>query len=60
MATIQWRCAVNAPMMNAVELAIQAYAPCLSCAPHAIGQMPLEITLHDSAGAVLDQRRKNI
>jgi NAD-reducing hydrogenase large subunit len=53
------RAEITEPMMNAVEVAIRAYDPCLSCATHAIGQMPLEITLHDTAGAVLDQRRKN-
>lgn len=34
-------------MMNAVEVAIRAYDPCLSCATHALGQMPLEITLYE-------------
>jgi NAD-reducing hydrogenase large subunit len=28
-------------MLNHVEVAIRAYDPCLSCATHAIGQMPL-------------------
>jgi NAD-reducing hydrogenase large subunit len=28
-----------------VEVAIRAYDPCLSCATHALGQMPLEISL---------------
>jgi NAD-reducing hydrogenase large subunit len=45
-------------MMNRVEMAIRAYDPCLSCATHALGQMPLEVTLVDSEGTVLDQRRK--
>jgi NAD-reducing hydrogenase large subunit len=33
--------------LNAVEVAIRAYDPCLSCATHALGQMPLEISLYD-------------
>jgi NAD-reducing hydrogenase large subunit len=45
-------------MMNAVEIAIRAYDPCLSCATHAYGQMPLEISLYDAAGQLLSQRRK--
>ena len=51
---------ITEPMMNAVEVAIRAYDPCLSCATHAMGQMPLEVTLYDAAGAVLDQQRKGM
>ena len=42
-------------MLNAVEVAIRAYDPCLSCATHAIGKMPLEISLFDAEGRQLDQ-----
>ena len=28
-------------LLNHIEVAIRAYDPCLSCATHAIGQMPL-------------------
>jgi len=45
-------------MLNAVEVAIRAYDPCLSCATHAYGQMPLEVTLLDAKGTVVDRRRK--
>ena len=45
-------------MMNKVEMAIRAYDPCLSCATHALGQMPLEVSLVDPEGNVLDQKRK--
>lgn len=45
-------------MMNRVEMVIRAYDPCLSCATHALGQMPLEITLLDSTGEIIDQVRK--
>ncbi len=34
---------VTEGMTNAIEVAIRAYDPCLSCATHAFGQMPLEI-----------------
>jgi len=50
---------ITEPMMNAVEVAIRAYDPCLSCATHAYGQMPLEITLVDATGAVVARRRKS-
>ena len=43
-------------MMNAVEVAIRAYDPCLSCATHALGQMPLELTLLQN-GQVLHTRK---
>ena len=49
---------ITEPMMNAVEIAIRAYDPCLSCATHAYGQMPLEVTLIGADGRVLSQRRK--
>ena len=49
---------ITEPMMNAVEVAIRAYDPCLSCATHAYGRMPLEISLYDAAGKLLAQRRK--
>ncbi len=49
---------ITEPMMNAVEVAIRAYDPCLSCATHAYGQMPLEISLYDATGKLLSQRRK--
>jgi NAD-reducing hydrogenase large subunit len=45
-------------MMNRVEMVIRAYDPCLSCATHALGQMPLEITLIDSKGEIIDRKRK--
>ena len=45
-------------MLNRVEIAIRAYDPCLSCATHAVGQMPLEVELYDAAGALLDRRAR--
>jgi len=44
-------------MMNAVEVAIRAYDPCLSCATHALGKMPLEITLIDADNCLIDRKR---
>ena len=49
---------ITEPMMNAVEVAIRAYDPCLSCATHALGQMPLEFTLVDSNKEIIDKKNK--
>jgi NAD-reducing hydrogenase large subunit len=49
---------ITEPMMNAVEVAIRAYDPCLSCATHALGKMPLEIALYDSKNHLLDKKQK--
>ena len=43
-------------LLNRVEVAIRAYDPCLSCATHAMGQMPLIIELEDAHGNMLDRR----
>lgn len=32
-------------LLNAIEFAIRCYDPCLSCATHALGAMPIEIVL---------------
>ncbi|MFA5120895.1 Ni/Fe hydrogenase subunit alpha [Zavarzinia sp.] len=37
-------------LLNHIEVAIRAYDPCLSCATHALGQMPLMVTLLDHEG----------
>ena len=43
-------------MLNKIEVAIRAYDPCLSCATHALGQMPLHVELFDKEGVLLDRR----
>ena len=43
-------------LLNRVEVAIRAYDPCLSCATHAMGQMPLQIELRGADGELIDQR----
>ena len=45
-------------MLNQVEVAIRAYDPCLSCATHALGQMPLQVELIDAEGAIVDTRTR--
>ena len=41
-------------LLNHVEVAIRAFDPCLSCATHALGKMPLAVELVDAEGAVID------
>ena len=43
-------------MLNRVEAVIRAFDPCLSCATHAIGQMPLEVQLINADGKIIDQK----
>ncbi len=50
------RAEITEGMMNAIEVGIRAYDPCLSCATHAMGQMPLQVTVQDAEGRVLDER----
>lgn len=49
---------ITEAMLNHVEVAIRAYDPCLSCATHALGQMPLCLELYDSAGRLLQEKRR--
>jgi len=46
-------------LLNNIEVGIRAYDPCLSCATHALGQMPLEVTLFDAAGEIVDQKTRS-
>jgi len=45
-------------LLNRVEVAIRAYDPCLSCATHALGQMPLVVTLEDAQGRTIAREVK--
>ena len=40
-------------LLNHIECAIRAYDPCLSCATHALGKMPMTVELLDPAGQVV-------
>jgi NAD-reducing hydrogenase large subunit len=43
------------PLLNQIEVAVRAYDPCLSCATHALGKMPLIVELvEEESGAVVD------
>jgi NAD-reducing hydrogenase large subunit len=41
-------------LLNHIEVAIRAFDPCLSCATHALGKMPLKIELIDAEGSCID------
>jgi NAD-reducing hydrogenase large subunit len=45
-------------LLNHIEVAIRAYDPCLSCATHALGDMPLIVTLEDADGSIITTRVK--
>ncbi len=47
---------ITEPMLNNIEVGIRAYDPCLSCATHALGQMPLEVTIVDHQGEIVDRK----
>ncbi len=40
-------------LLNHIEVAIRAFDPCLSCATHALGRMPLSAELVDADGQVI-------
>jgi len=45
-------------MLNMVEMAFRAYDPCLACATHAVGQMPLEVRIFDHKRKLIRTLRK--
>lgn len=49
---------VTEGLLNKIEVAIRAYDPCLSCATHAMGQMPLRVEAVGADGAIVSCREK--
>jgi NAD-reducing hydrogenase large subunit len=47
------------PLLNNLEVAIRAYDPCLSCATHAVGKMPLHLELVNVKGELIDKLVKH-
>ena len=46
---------ISEGLLNMVEMAFRAYDPCFGCATHSLpGQMPLQVTIRDAAGEVVD------
>lgn len=50
---------ISEGMLNQIEVAIRAYDPCLSCATHALGSMPLEVTLVDENSDLRDSLQRH-
>lgn len=46
-------------LLNHIEVAIRAYDPCLSCATHALGKMPLRLELCQADGTLIEVLHKN-
>jgi len=42
-------------LLNRIEVAIRCFDPCLSCATHALGRMPLAIEIVGAGGTALDR-----
>jgi NAD-reducing hydrogenase large subunit len=45
--------AITEGLLNHIEVAIRAYDPCLSCATHALGRMPLLVEVRDRDGQLV-------
>jgi len=53
---IQKGTVITEGLLNRVEMAFRSYDPCMSCATHSLpGQMPLEVTIRDVDGNVVEQ-----
>jgi len=51
---------VDDGILNLVEMAFRAYDPCHGCATHALpGQMPLRVMIHDRAGHIVREIRRD-
>jgi len=47
-------------LLNHIEVAIRAFDPCLSCATHAVGKMPLKVELIDANGITVAEHRSHM
>ncbi len=45
-------------VLNRIEAGIRAFDPCLSCSTHAVGKMPLDVTMLDHEGTVVSSVRR--
>jgi NAD-reducing hydrogenase large subunit len=45
--------------LNRIEAVVRAFDPCLSCASHAIGQMPMRVQLIGPEGVVVDEVQRD-
>jgi F420-non-reducing hydrogenase large subunit len=53
---IQKGTVITEGLLNRIEMSFRAYDPCMSCATHTLpGQMPLEVTIRDAGGNVVQR-----
>ena len=51
---------ISEAVLNNIEVAIRAYDPCLSCATHALGKMPLKVEMrHQQTDELICQLSRN-
>jgi F420-non-reducing hydrogenase large subunit len=51
---------VDSGLLNRIEMAFRAYDPCFACATHSLpGEMPLEVTVRDARGVIVDVLRRD-
>ena len=46
-------------LLNNIEVAVRAYDPCLSCATHAVGRMPLSVELRRTNGELVHRLQRD-
>ncbi len=46
-------------LLNHIEVAIRAFDPCLSCATHVLGKMPLSVDVVDAAGVLVERLQRD-
>lgn len=49
---------VSEGTLNRIEMVVRAYDPCVSCATHAVGRMPVGLKIFDSNGRVIREVTK--
>jgi F420-non-reducing hydrogenase large subunit len=47
-------------LLNRIEMAWRPYDPCWACASHALGKAPMEVTIYDSRGQVVQSLSQNL
>jgi NAD-reducing hydrogenase large subunit len=47
-------------LLNHIEVAIRCFDPCLSCATHALGRMPLDVEIVGADGTALDRMARDM
>lgn len=50
---------ISERILNRVEAVIRTFDPCLSCSTHAVGKMPLDITIIDSKSHVVNRLKRD-